>query len=95
MTLRQTHSVHVAAAKAGISQATGYRLRTDPLLPSQKKAPRSRRRPDPLGEIFGTEVVPLLQVSPGLRPVAIFEELPDVADPAEASVLGSGCRRLR
>lgn len=75
MTLRQTHSVPVAAAKAGISQATGYRLRADPLLPAQKKAPRSRRRPDPLGEIFETEVVPLLQASPGLRPVAIFEEL--------------------
>lgn len=88
MTLRQTHSVPVAAAKAGISQATGYRLRADPLLPTQKKAPRSRRRPDPLGEIFETDVVPLLQASPGLRPVAIFEELlrrhPD---------LGPGIRR--
>ena len=26
MTLRQTHTVAVAVAKAGISQATGYRL---------------------------------------------------------------------
>jgi len=88
MTLRQTHSVPVAAAKAGLSQATGYRLRADPLLPSQKKAPRSRRRPDPLGEIFEAEVVPLLQASPALRPIAIFEELlrrhPD---------LGPGIRR--
>lgn len=88
MTLRQTHSVPVAAAKAGISQATGYRLRADPLLPSQKKAPRNRRRPDPLGDVFEAEVVPLLQSSPGLRPVAIFEELlrrhPD---------LGPGIRR--
>jgi hypothetical protein len=88
MTLRQTHSVPVAAAKAGISPATGYRLRADPLLPSQKKAPRNRRRPDPLGDVFEAEVVPLLQASPGLRPVAIFEELlrrhPD---------LGPGIRR--
>lgn len=88
MTLRQTHSVPVAAAKAGISQATGYRLRTDPFLPSQKKTPRNRRCPDPLGDVFETEVVPLLQASPGLRPIAIFEELlrrhPD---------LGPGIRR--
>jgi len=30
MTLRKTHSVPVAAAKAGISQATGYRLQLNP-----------------------------------------------------------------
>lgn len=75
MTLRQTHSTPVAAAKAGISQATGYRLQADPTLPSQKKAPRSRRRPDPLADIFDTEVVPLLRSSPGIRPVAVYEEL--------------------
>ena len=61
MTLRQTHSVPVAAAKAGISQATGYRLQANPILPSQKKSPRSSRRPDPLGDIFETEVVPVMQ----------------------------------
>ncbi|MGB3625807.1 MAG: IS21 family transposase, partial [Henriciella sp.] len=83
-----THSVPVAAAKAGISQATGYRLQADQTLPSQKKTPRSRRRPDPLGEIFETEVVPLLQSSPGLRPVAIFEELL-----RRHSDLGPGIRR--
>jgi hypothetical protein len=75
MTHRQTHSVPVAAAKAGISQATSYRLQADPTLPSQKKTPRSRRRPDPLANIFDTEVVPLLRSSPGVRPVAVYEEL--------------------
>jgi transposase InsO family protein len=75
MMLRQTQPVPVAAAKAGLSQATGYRLQADPILPSQKKALRSRRRPDPLSDIFDTEVLPLLKSSPGLRPVAIFEEL--------------------
>ena len=74
MTLRQTHTVPVAAAKAGISQATGYRLQADPTLPSQK-APRGRRRPDPLAEIFDTEVVPMLQSSVGIRPVAVYEEV--------------------
>ena len=75
MTLRQTHTVPVAAAKAGISQATGYRLQADPTLPSQKKTPRGRRRPDPLADIFDAEVVPMLQTSPGIRPVAVLEEL--------------------
>ena len=75
MKLRQTHSTPVAAAKAGISQATGYRLQADPTLPSQKKTPRGRRRPDPLADIFDAEVVPLLQSSPGIRPVAVYEEL--------------------
>jgi hypothetical protein len=75
MTLRQTQTIPLAAAKAGLSQATGYRLQADPTLPSQKKAPRGRRRPDPLSDIFDTEVLPLLKSSPGLRPVAIFEEL--------------------
>jgi len=75
MTLRQTQPVPVAAAKAGLSQATGYRLQANPILPSQKKAPRGRRRPDPLSDIFDAEVLPLLKSSPGLRPVAIFEEL--------------------
>ncbi|OIQ77315.1 integrase core domain protein [mine drainage metagenome] len=75
MTLRQTHSIPVAAAKAGLSQATGYRLQADPILPSQKETRRSRRRPDPLSDIFDTEVLPLLISSPSLRPVGIFEEL--------------------
>jgi hypothetical protein len=75
MTLKQTNSIPVAAAKAGLSQATGYRLQVDLIMPSQKKAPRGRRRPDPLSDIFNTEVLPLLKSSPGLRPVAIFEEL--------------------
>jgi len=75
MTPRQTQPVPMAAAKAGLSQATGYRLQADPVLPQQKKAQRGRRRPDPLSDIFDTEVLPLLKSSPGLRPVAIFEEL--------------------
>lgn len=75
MTLRQTHSVPVAAAKAEISRATGYRLQSEPTLPSQKKTPRSRRRSDPLADFFNTEVVPRLISSPRLRPVAVYKEL--------------------
>src|SRR5690606_36601311 len=52
-----------------------YRIDKDPRLPSLKKAPRGRRRRDPLGSIFDSEVVPLLEARPGLRGVAIFEEM--------------------
>ena len=75
MTFRQTEAVPAAAAKAGISTATGYRLARDPRLPSQKKTPRGRRRRDPSAEVFDSEVVPLLKAAPGLRPIAVLEEL--------------------
>ncbi len=74
MKFRQTYPTAVAAAKASISLATAYRIEKDPKLPSQK-APRGRRRPDPLADIFDAEVVPMLKTAAGLRPIAIFEEM--------------------
>jgi hypothetical protein len=50
MKLRQNHTTETASAKAGLSRATGYRLLQAPVLPSQKREPRQRRRPDPLIE---------------------------------------------
>ncbi|MEQ1828288.1 MAG: hypothetical protein ABL921_20175, partial [Pirellula sp.] len=44
MKSRQTSAPAVAAAKAGFSRATGYRIEADPRLPSQRQAPRGRRR---------------------------------------------------
>jgi transposase InsO family protein len=85
---RLTDTMPVAAARAGFSTATGYRIAQDPRPPSEKRAPRGRRRPDPLADVFDAEVLPMLEASPGLRPVAILEELlrrhPD---------LGAGVRR--
>ncbi len=75
MTFRRSDSPTAAAAKAAFSTATAYRLENDPRLPSQRAAPRTRRRPDPLAGLFEEEVVPLLEAAPGLRPVALFEEL--------------------
>jgi hypothetical protein len=62
MTHRATAPVPVAAARAGFSPATGYRIEQDPRRPSEKRAPRGRRRP-------------MLEASPGLRPVAVLERL--------------------
>ena len=75
MKTRLTHTVPEAAARAAISLSTAYRLEHDPRPPSQKSVPRTRRRRDPQAEIFEPEVIPMLTASPGLRAVAVFEEL--------------------
>jgi hypothetical protein len=84
MKLRQGHTVEVAAAKTSISRATAYRIEKNPQRPSQVKKPRGRRRPDPLAHIFEAEVVPLLKAAPGIRPIAVFEEMlrrhPDLSE---------------
>jgi hypothetical protein len=85
---RATDPIPVAAARAGFSAATGYRIAQDPRLPSEKRPPRARRRSDPLAAVFDAEVVPMLEASPGLRPVAVFEELM-----RRHPELGAGVRR--
>src|SRR5258707_11386096 len=75
MKSRQTYAPALAAAKAGFSTATAYRVEADPRLPSQKKKARGRRRPDPLARVWDGELVPLLQAAPGIRAVSLFEEM--------------------
>ena len=81
---RQNNSIEVAAAKAAISRATGYRMDKAARLPSQDKPLRGRRRPDPLEDIFDAEVVPLLMSAPGIRAVAVYDEMrrrhPELSD---------------
>ena len=57
------------------SASTGARLDVDPRMPSQKQASRGRRRPDPLAPVWEAEIVPLLEASPGLRPITILAEM--------------------
>ena len=75
MNFRRNHSPAVAGAKVGFSASAAYRFEKDPRLPSQKKAPRERRRADPLAGVWENEVVPLLKAAPALRSIAIFEEM--------------------
>ncbi|HKA58547.1 MAG TPA: IS21 family transposase [Gemmatimonadales bacterium] len=75
MSYRQTLSAEAAAAKVGFSTATAYRLEADPRLPSQKRAPRGRRRPDPLAPYWDSDIVPILKAAPGIRVIAVLDEL--------------------
>jgi transposase InsO family protein len=75
MKFRKSNPACVAGAKAGFSPATAYRLERDPRLPSRKRTPRGRRRADPLADVWESEVIAMLEAAPGVRPVAIFEEL--------------------
>lgn len=95
MKLKQTHSTPVAAAKAGISAASAYRILSDPSLPSQRKLPRERRRPDPLADIFDAEVVPMLEAAPGLRAIAVYEEIRRRHPELDAGIRRTLERRIR
>jgi len=75
MKSRQTSAPAVAAAMAGFSRATGYRIEADPRLPSQRREPRERRRRDPLAHLWDAEIVPMLVAAPGIRAVGVFEEM--------------------
>ena len=77
MDLRRHHPQRIAAAKTGLSERTGRRIESDPRLPSQKTAERSRRRQvvDPLGGLWESDILPLLASRPGVRPVTVLEEM--------------------
>ena len=75
MRSRHTDTRATAAAKSGFSTATAYRIEADPRLPSQKKKPRGRRRPDPLAAVWEAEIVPMLEAAPELRAIAVFDEI--------------------
>ena len=75
MNYRQTLCPEAAAAKAGFSKASAYRIESDSRPPSQKKAPRGRRRSDPLAPYWDTEIVPILKAAPGIRVIGVLDEL--------------------
>ena len=73
--LRGEHSQEAAAAKTGISVASARRVESAQSLPSQRPARHWRTRADPLGEVWATEVVPMLEGAPSLMAVTLLEEL--------------------
>ena len=72
---RQHHNQRVAAARAGMSERTGRRLEKDPRKPSERAPVRGRTVPDPLADVWESDLVPMLERDPGLRPVTLLHYL--------------------
>jgi len=77
MTQRLKHTRNTAAAMAGISPSSGYRAEKDPRLPSERRRDRVHRggKPDPLGELWEKDILPMLGSTPGLKAVTMLHEL--------------------
>ena len=73
---RQGDTQFVAAAKAGFSEHSARRIEAAPVLPSQRdQKPRGRTRPDPLADVWRSELVPMLRAHPHLRATTLLEDL--------------------
>ncbi len=75
MKFRPDHLQNVAAAKAGFSERTARRIETNRHLAPPPDAVRTRQGPDPSDGLWDSEIRPLLEMHPGLRPVAVLEEM--------------------
>jgi hypothetical protein len=64
-----------AAVKSAISERSARRIEHWDTLPSQRPARGWRTREDPLAQVWGTEVVPLLVSDAQLNAVTLLEEL--------------------
>src|SRR5262249_4338017 len=95
MKSRQNSAPAAAAAKAGFSRATAYRIEADPRLPSQKTPTRGRRRPDPLAAVWDSDIVPMLEEAPELRPIAILGQIVPRHPETNANVRRTLERRIR
>src|SRR4051794_26971433 len=96
MTLRRSHTQEAAAAKVGISTRTARRIEHGAVLPSQKPRRTWRTRPDPLVEVWASEIVPLLTAHRGMLATTVLQHLQD-QHPGRfgAGVLRTLQRRIR
>lgn len=66
-----------AAAKAGVSVRSGRRIEKGELQPQRGRPHDWRTRPDPLREVWESELVPMLERQPQLQAMTLFEYLQD------------------
>ena len=79
MALRRRGMTQVtSAAKAGFTERSGRTLEKGGFSPSQREQKDWRRRQDPLVEVWGEIIVPLLEVSPFLTGINLLEHLQDL-----------------
>ena len=64
-----------AAAKAGISVRTARRIDKGEHRPQRGRPRDWRTRPDPLAEVWNSELQPMLEAEPRLEPMTLFEYL--------------------
>lgn len=76
MTLRnQGAQQQTAAAKAGFSTRTAHRIEQGTHQPHHCQPRSYRTRPDPLAEVWHSELIPLLRRTPSLKPMTLWEHL--------------------
>ena len=76
MKARETGATQVdAAALAQISRRSGQRIETGSDRPNRGRARDWRTTPDPLAEVWESELEPMLRREPRLKPTTLFEYL--------------------
>lgn len=71
------NSQQLSSAKAGISERTGREIEHGKRQPPQNKERHWRTRPDPLAEVWSSELESMLAQSPGLQAITLLEYLQD------------------
>jgi len=66
-----------ASAKAGMSDRSGRRIESGRISVLENKERHWRTRKDPFAEVWGREIVPLLEKQPALDATTLFEDLQD------------------
>ncbi len=64
-----------AAELSGFSARTGQRIEAGEQQPNRGRVRDWRSTPDPLAEVWESELKPMLKASPGLQPMTLFEWL--------------------
>ena len=72
---RHIHTQRTAAARAGFSERTARRIDADPRPPSERKATRVRTVPDPLAEVWESELLPILERGPAVQAITLLHHL--------------------
>ena len=75
MKFRPHHLQHIAAAKAGFSERTARRVETFGTRHRRQLAIGRASVPDPFDGLWDSEIRPMLEAHPGLRPVGLLEEM--------------------
>ncbi|HEU0150800.1 MAG TPA: IS21 family transposase [Bradyrhizobium sp.] len=75
MKFRPHHPQHIAAAKAGFSERTARRMEATRHVAPQPTSNRTRQVPDPFDGLWDSEIRPMLEAHPGLRPIGLLEEM--------------------